>query len=301
MVEKAALNNKIKRFLLHHLPEPGTFPTSIEGFNIVRREVCARTDSCFEKPLAGLGIQGTKHSFMAGHEYVYGANHSIVAAVDMPVSSYIEGISQENPFLFLYLYLDTALLSSLIFEIGADGQPGGSPASSISVAESDPDLMQMFLRLLELTEKPGQITMRAPMMLRELHYLLLIGSHGKMLRKLYTPGTHNNQVVKAIAWIRENYKAPINIDMLARQAGMSLASLYRHFRRFTGLSPLQYQKQLRLHEARRMMISGHENASFAAISVGYESVPQFNRDYKKLFGEPPFRDINRRKATALSE
>lgn len=134
------------------------------------------------------------------------------------------------------------------------------------------------------------------MMLRELHYLLLISPHGKILRQLNTPGTQNNQVVQAINWIRENYKIPMRVESLARQVNMSTANLHRHFKLLTGLSPLQYQKQLRLHEAQRLMLVENERASSAALSVGYESITQFNREYKRVFGEPPLRDMNRRRS-----
>lgn len=133
------------------------------------------------------------------------------------------------------------------------------------------------------------------MMLRELHYLLLVSPHGKILRQLNTPGTQNNQVVQAINWIRANYKIPMRVDSLARQVNMSTANLHRHFKLLTGLSPLQYQKRLRLHEAQRLMLMESERASSAALSVGYESITQFNREYKRVFGEPPLRDINRRR------
>ncbi len=290
----AALNGDIKKILLRHMPLPGLYPTRICGFNLVRREDNINIENCFEKPLAGLVIQGTKHSFMIGSEYSYGENQSIVAAVDMPIASYVTGASPENPFLFLYLYLDKELLSSLSMEMNLPGSLTGFSETSVSIADADSDLLEMFLRLLRLNEKPEQIAMRAPMMLREIHYLLLMGPHGKILGQLHYPGSQNHQVVKAINWIRENFKSPMYVETLARQVGMSVASMHRHFKKFTGLSPLQYQKRLRLYEARRLMLVEQERVSSVAYAVGYESVTQFNRDYKKFFGEPPLRDKNRR-------
>ena len=170
--------------------------------------------------------------------------------------------------------------------------------AGVSVADADPDILAMFLRLLELLEKPEQIRIRAPMMLRELHYLLLVSPHGDLLRRLNTPGTRNNQVVQAVNWIRRNYRMPLRIETLARQVNMSTANLHRRFKLLTGLSPLQYQKQLRLHEARRLMLFENERVSDAAFTVGYESVTQFNREYKRIFGEPPLRDMNRRRSAS---
>ncbi len=271
------------------------YPTRIGGFNLVRKEDANISESCFEKPFVGLVVQGTKHSFMGGHEYQYTVNQSIVAGVDMPVSSRVLNPTHETPFLFICLYLDRELLASLAFEMKDSFCRPYKPASGVSIADADADLCEMFLRLLELNEKPEQIAMRAPMMLRELHYLLLAGPHGNLLRNLHTPGRQNNQVVQAIQWIRDNFKSPMRVEALAKYAGMSVASLHRHFKTFTGLSPLQYQKQLRLFEAQRLMVMENQKASSAAFEVGYESLAQFNRDYKKIFGQPPLRDLNRRR------
>lgn len=294
----AQLHEELKEKLLLHLDSPRLLPTAIGGLNLVRREDESAPEKCFEKPLVGLVVQGTKHSFMAGREYVYTENQSVVAGVDMPIASYVENPTPENPFLFVYLYLDRKLLSSLSMEM-KDSLPHDEEESpGVSVADADADIMAMFLRLVELLDKPDQLTFRAPMMLKELHYLLLISPHGPLLRRLNTPGTLNHQVLQAINWIRENYKVPLRVETLARQVNMSASNLHRHFKLLTGLSPLQYQKQLRLYEAQRLMLLEHERASSAALSVGYESVTQFNREYKRVFGEPPLRDMNRRRTTS---
>lgn len=290
------LNDELKQKLLLYLQHPGIYPTAIEGFNLVRREDVGAPENCFEKPLVGLVIQGAKHSLMGGQEYAYTENQSVVAGVDMPISSYVINPTPEPPFLFLYLYLDKQLLSSLVLDMKQDVAGAPETNTSVSIAETSPDILEMFLRLLELLEKPEQIPIRAPMMLRELHYLLLISPHGNILRQLNTPGTQNNQIVQAISWIRENYRTPMRVESLARQVSMSTANLHRHFKQLTGFSPLQYQKQLRLHEAHRLMLVENERVSSAALSVGYESVTQFNREYKRVFGEPPLRDVNRRRA-----
>lgn len=292
----AQLNHELKQKLLKYLEIPCIYPTAIKGLNLVRREDVGAPENCFEKPLVGLVIQGAKHSLIGGEEYVYTENQSIVAGVDMPISSYVINPTHEKPFLFLYLYLDKQLLSSLALEMKQDFAETPETITSVSIADADADILEMFLRLLELHEKPKQIPLRAPMMLRELHYLLLISPHGNLLRQLNTPGTQNNQVVQAINWIRENYKAQMRVESLARQVNMSTANLHRHFKLLTGISPLQYQKQLRLYEAQRLMLVENERASSAALNVGYESVTQFNREYKRIFGEPPLRDMTRRRA-----
>lgn len=292
----AQLNAELKQKLLHYLKTPCIYPTAIQGFNLARREESGKPENCFERPLVGLVVQGAKHSLMGGKEYVYTENQSIVAGVDMPIASYVINPTHEKPFLFLYLYLDRQMLSSLALDMKQPFSSDAETTSSISIADTNTDILEMFLRLLELHEKPEQIPLRAPMMLRELHYLLLISPHGHLLRQLNTPGTQNNQVVQAITWIREHYKTPMRVASLARQVNMSTANLHRHFKLLTGLSPLQYQKQLRLYEAQRLMLVENERASSAALSVGYESVTQFNREYKRIFGEPPLRDMHRRRS-----
>lgn len=289
------LQQELKEKLLHYLDAPCILPTAIEGLHLVRREEGGTPEQCFEKPLVGLVVQGTKHSFMAGQQYVYAEGQSVVSGVDMPIASYVENPSHEHPFLFVYLYLDKKLLTSLAVEMKNVLPPRDEESPGVSVADADTDISETFLRLVTLLEKPEQIPFRAPMMLRELHYLLLISPHGNLLRQLNTPGTQNNQIVQAINWIRENYRNPLRVDALARHVNMSASNLHRHFKLLTGLSPLQYQKQLRLYEAQRLMLIEHERASSAALSVGYESVTQFNREYKRVFGEPPLRDMNRRR------
>ena len=153
-------------------------------------------EKCFEKPLVGLVVQGTKHSHMGGREYVYSTNQSIVAAVDMPISSYVEDPTPERPFLFCYCYLDKALLASLAAEMPPAEATDADDVTGVSIADTPPDILEMFLRLLELLDKPEQIPFRAPMMLRELHYLLLISPHGRILRKMNTPGTPNHQACR---------------------------------------------------------------------------------------------------------
>lgn len=292
------LNEELKQKLVQYLTTPCIYPSSIEGFYLARREDAGAPEQCFEKPLAGLVVQGTKHSLMGGREYAYTENQCVVAGVDLPISSYVINSSPEKPFLFLYFYLDKHVLSSLALEMEQHLPDILEDCPGVSIADAGSDIMEMFLRLVELLEKPEQIPLRAPMMLRELHYLLLLSPHGNILRQLNTPGTQNNQAVEAIDWIRKNYKISMRVESLARQVHMSTANLHRHFKSLTGLSPLQYQKQLRLYEAQRLMLVENERVSHAALSVGYESVTQFNREYKRIFGEPPLRDMNRRRAVA---
>lgn len=292
------INEKLKEILLRHLEKPDARASAVSGLNLVRREAVNSSERCFEKPLASIIVQGSKHSTVGAQEFRIHANQCLVSGVDMPSTSYVIDPTPEKPFLSLFFYLDRQILSDLVMEMEPEERPSFMGEQSVSVAEAEPEFMETMLRLVELLDKPKQIPIRAPIIMRELHYLLLIGPQGGALQGLYTRGSQNNQVVQAIALMRQNIATPLRMDALARQVSMSVSSLHRHFKSITGFSPLQYHKQLRLYEAQRLMLMENERAASAALSVGYESVTQFNREYKRMFGEPPHRDINRRRCTA---
>lgn len=278
---------------------PGVYPTAVSGLTLVRREAVNSSERCFDKPLASIIVQGGKHSVIGTREYHIRENQCLVTGVDMPSSSYTVDSAPEKPFLSLFFYLDRQILTDLVMEMEPENRPAFMGGQGVSVEEAEPELLEGVLRLAELLDKPKQITVRAPLILRELHYLLLIGPQGGILQGLYTRGSQNNQVIEAISLLKRNIAAPVRIDALARQVNMSISSLHRHFKSITGFSPLQYHKQLRLYEAQRLMLMENERAASAALSVGYESVTQFNREYKRMFGEPPHRDVNRRRRYSL--
>jgi AraC-like DNA-binding protein len=258
----------------------------------IRRDEVNQPENCFHKPLVGVIVQGFKRSIIGSEEYRYGENQCLVAGVDLPSVSYITVASPEQPFLGLSLSLDKYLITQLAAEIPPSSRPGNGSYKGISIAEVDPDVLDAFLRLAELHEKPEQIPVLAPMIIREIHYRLLIGPQGERLRMVNTLGTQSNQIAKSITWLRDNYKEPLQVDELAKKVNMATSTFHRHFREVTTISPLQFQKRLRLYEAQRMMLAEDEDATMAALAVGYESSTQFNREYKRLFGEPPHRHVS---------
>lgn len=293
----AAINAELKQLLLSHLHGPTILQTAVEGLTLVRREAANRSERCFEKPLASILVQGRKHSVIGARAFDIAENQCLVSGVDLPSTSYAVEPTPETPFLSLFFHLNKQMIADLVMEMGQDFPPGSHEDSlGMAVADAEPDFLEGALRLVKLLDTPEQIPMRGGMILRELHYLLLIGPHGGILRRLHTRGTQNNRIAQAISLLRHNVAAPLRLDDLARQVHMSVSSLHRHFKKMTGFSPLQYHKQLRLYEAQRLMLAKNENAAGAAAAVGYESVTQFNREYKRLFGEPPRRDICRRAA-----
>ena len=294
----AMINRKLKEVILRHMETPDARPSAISGLTLVRRDQTNSSERCFEKPLASVVVQGSKQSTIGMQQYVLRENQCLVSAVDMPSISYAVDPSAERPFLSLFFYLDKKILTELISEMDPEERPAFQAGRGVSVADAEPDFLDALLRLAELLDKPKQIAVRAPIIMRELHYLLLIGPQGSTLQGLYTSGSQDSQIVQAISIMKRNIASPLRMDALAKQVSMSISSLHRHFKSITGFSPLQYHKQLRLYEAQRLMLVENERAAAAALAVGYESVTQFNREYKRMFGEPPHRDITLRRSFA---
>ena len=294
-MELARTNALLRENVLRRMPEPGNLATEVKGLTFSRRQETNCTACGFGRPSVAIVIQGAKCAVIGTQEYRYGENQYLVAGVDMPNAFYIVNPSAEKPFLSISLNLDGYLLTQLAAEVPPAVSAESRPCQGVSVSDADADLLGAFLRLAALLDKPEQIAVRAPMIIREIHYLLLIGPRGNDLRQLNTLGTQSNQIAQAISWLRDNYKTPLQVEELARKVNMATSTFHRHFKEITGLSPLQYHKRLRLHEAQRLMLTEDQNASSASLSVGYESGTQFNREYKRLFGEPPHRDMSQRR------
>lgn len=286
-LEKA--NALLKETLLPLLPKAGKFPTAIEGFSLIRREVSNHTENCFSKPSVGVIVQGNKRSIIGSEEYCYGAKQCIVSGVDMPSSFYVVDASPEHPFLGLSLNLDKYLITRLAAEIPSPPPYSSNTGKGVSIYDVSVDILNAFLRLVNLLDGPEQIPFLAPMIIKEIHYRLLIGPQGDCLRRCNTVGTQSNQIAQAITWLRDNFKEPLYVDSLAQKVHMATSTFHRHFKEVTSLSPLQFHKRLRLYEAQRLMLAENEDASSASIAVGYESPTQFNREYKRLFGDSPHR------------
>ncbi len=292
----ARINRKLREVILRHMEAPDVRPSAVNGLTLVRRDETNSSERCFEKPLTSVVVQGSKQSTIGMQEYMLRENQCLVSAIDMPSISYAVDPSSEKPFLSLFFYLDKRILTELISEMEPEERPVFQAGRGVSVADAEPEFLEALLRLAELLDKPKQIAVRAPIIMRELHYLLLVGPQGSTLQGLYTRGSQDSQIVQAISIMKQNIANPLRMDALAKQVSMSISSLHRHFKSITGFSPLQYHKQLRLYEAQRLMLVENERAATAAMAVGYESVTQFNREYKRMFGEPPHRDITLRRS-----
>ncbi|WP_301218060.1 AraC family transcriptional regulator [uncultured Desulfovibrio sp.] len=293
-VPLAATLERLAALLCRELPEDGRRAAPGGMFFLVRHDRPSLGGHCFEKPLASLVVQGGKRILLGSREVAIHAGQSMVAAVDLPSATLSMEAPPERPFLSLFFLLDRRILSDLLLELPAGGVGEAAPAG-VSVTDATPDYADAMLRLAALLETPDRLAVLAPIFLRELHGLLLLGPHGGVLRALYARGSKNRQIIEAIAYLRRNLTQPLRVEDVAREAHMSVSSLHRHFKGVTGFSPLQFRKKLRLHEALRLMLTENERAATAAAAVGYESVTQFTREYKRMFGEPPHRDIARRR------
>ena len=192
--------------------------------------------------------------------------------------------------------LDRRIIAQLMAEDPSIVAAGEGDWNPVVVDEAGKELLQAFVRLVELLDTPSRIPVLAPMILREIHYYLLCGSQGRCLRLFSTTGTQANQIAEAISWLREHYADSLNMEDLARRVNMAPSTFNRHFKQVTSLSPLQFQKRLRLYEAERLMLLEGRDAGTAALIVGYESGSQFNREYKRQFGAPPRRDVTQKRS-----
>lgn len=293
--KKKFLLSMLRDFLLIHTESAGIFETIIEGLSFVRKDDVCHSSKCFSRPMATLIIQGEKRITLGSRELDIHIGQCLVTCVDTPSASIILNATPQTPFLCVSFLLDRKILTDLLLEMPPETRPQRPEYMRMPVMDASAGLIAAFLRFSELTVRPEAVPILAPLLQRELHYLLLAGPQGGILRDLYMNGARDNRILDAISWLKQHTQISISVEQLAKKVHMSVSSLHRHFKNITGLSPLQYHKQLRLYEAQRLMLVENERADMAALAVGYESITQFNREYKRMFGEPPHRDIMRRK------
>lgn len=268
---------------------PGTVETAISNVAItLARQTTPRAIGVFQ-PRFCLVLQGAKEVTIGEQRLRYDPSNYFIASLEVPASGCIIEASASHPYIGLSMALDPDALAALITDAPArtDGETVSFAVSPVTTQLLDP-----WLRLMALLDAPRDIAVLAPMIEREILYRLLQGPQGSALRQIARSDSRLGQVRRAIAWIRDHYDQPLRIEALAELAGMSAASFHRHFKAATAMSPLQYQKCLRLQQARRLLIA-NQDATGAAYAVGYESASQFSREYARLFGLPPARDAMR--------
>jgi AraC-like DNA-binding protein len=241
--------------------------------------------------------QGRKQVALGEQMFDYGAGQHLVVSVDLPVIGCVKEASADAPYLCLRLDLDLDLCAEMLLKYPA---PRAEAGLGVAIGDTQPDLIDAAIRLLSLNDAPDHVGELAPLIEREIVYRLLQGPQGCCIRRVLQSENHHRHVGRAITWIKENYDRPIRIEDVASISGMSASSLHQHFREATTMSPLQYQKRLRLEEARRLIMIKSLDAASAGHSVGYDSPSQFSREYKRLFGAPPQRDIERLRQSPIA-
>lgn len=242
--------------------------------------------------------QGSKEVLLGDTRYQYDPAHYLLATVELPVVSQVIEASQERPYLSLRLKLDPTLVGSVMVEAGHFSPRSHADVRAINVSPLDASLLDAVVRLVRLLDTPAEAPFLAPLITREIVYRLLMGEQGDRLRHIAVQGGHTHRIARAIERLRKEFDQPLRIDGIARELGMSVSSFYHHFKAVTAMSPLQFQKQMRLQEARRLMLGEGLNAASAGYRVGYNDASHFNREYKRLFGLPPLRDVERLREAA---
>jgi AraC-like DNA-binding protein len=290
---KAAATSALARAIGRFARTDGDHNTAIPALTLHRRRTPTEPLHCIYNLGLGVVAQGDKQVLVGGASIDYGPGQSMVTTIDLPVVSHVKRASAAEPFLGMMLTLDVRTIVQLSSEI--DGAPPRRDESqrSISFEALDVPLLDALVRLVNLLNDPTLVSRLAPLIQQEIVIRLLTGPHGSQLRHLATAGSPRQQIAKAVAWLKQNFAKTLSGDDLADRAHMSPSTFRQHFRNLTGLSPLQYQKQLRLQEARQLMLNQKLDAGGAAVLVGYESPSQFSREYSRLFGAPPQRDVTR--------
>ncbi|WP_320073073.1 AraC family transcriptional regulator [Nostoc sp. MG11] len=237
--------------------------------------------------------QGSKEVLLGSDRYQYDPMHYLLATAELPVISQILEASKEKPYLSVRLDLDPALVSSVMVEAGHLLSQRGANVKAIDVSPLEVNLLDAMVRLVRLLDSPAEAHVLASLIKREIIYRLLIGEQGSRLRHIAVLGGYTHYIARAVERLRKDFNEPLRIENIARELGMSVSGFHHHFKSVTAMSPLQFQKQLRLQEARRLMLGENLDATSAAYRVGYDDASHFNREYKRLFGTPPMRDVER--------
>lgn len=273
--------------------------TPIPGLRLTRVEAPMVIRSVY-RPCFCAVLQGAKLSVLGEQAYHYGAGQILVASIDVPVTARIMEASAAKPYLAMSLEIDVAALAELLPAAAEAGVSEEKAFSALHTSALENDLLDAVGRLLNLIDQPSDIAVLAPLIQREIMWRLLNGPLGPMLRHVSLRDSQAARVGRAAAWVREHFNQPLRVGELADMVGMSLASFHRHFKAVTTLSPVQFQKLVRLQEARRMLLENHE-VSAVGYAIGYESTSHFSRDYRRQFGAPPGRDIAALRAKVARE
>jgi AraC-like DNA-binding protein len=273
----------------------------LPGLHLYRHSMPLERVYSLVDPSVCVVAQGCKEFFLGESRYRYDPFHYLLVTVDLPSIGQVLEASQERPFLSLRLSLDPGLVSSVLLEAGYASSRKPAGIRAIDVSALDANLLEATVRLTRLLDSPSEVPIILPLITREIVYRLLMGEQGDRLRHLTRLGESSSPIAQAVKRLHQDFDQPLRVEQLARELGMSVSGFHQHFKVVTALSPLQFQKRLRLQEARRLMLSEDLDAQAAAYRVGYQDASHFNREYKSLFGFPPMRDVQRLREGVLSD
>ena len=289
----------LKSAIAQFTPGDGFHATGIPGLSLMRFSRPTEPTHGLIQPTLCIVAQGKKRTIAGDRIMAYDAANFLVVSADTPIIGQVMEASPEEPYLCFKLDLDPAAITELLIDVGGIGGGAAEADASISVSPLTPELVDAAARLVRLLASPDDIRVLAPLVKRELFYRVLQTDQATRLQQIALAESRLQQVNRAIGWIKANYRDSFAIETVAAEARMSPSSLHVHFKAVTAMSPLQYQKQLRLQEARRLMLSEALDAASAGHRVGYDSPSQFSREYARTFGAPPLRDVARLKAGDL--
>jgi len=293
----APLTTAIDRYTRAHADSTGIARTRIPGMTLLRATGTRDVKYVIECPLVCLVAQGAKHVTMGGASFTVAAGDSMIVSSNIPTLTRIATASRNVPYLSFSLRLDPALIADCLTEMNT--LPDVEHPSTLQCTDSE--VSDVALRMINLHDHPASLPHLRDSLVREMHHWLLVGRHGEAIAHLGFPDSHTTRIARAIEVIRAEFATAISVERLAGVAGMSPSTFHHHFRAQTSLSPLQFQKQLRLIEARRLMLAHGQTSSAAAFTVGYASVQQFTREYRRLFGLPPLRETEEARRVPHSE
>ncbi|MHA6206263.1 AraC family transcriptional regulator N-terminal domain-containing protein [Dyella soli] len=282
---------EIRALILRHA-KAGDGATSLANVRLRKSEAVTWPINSVCEPAFALVAQGKKRTALGDMAFEYGSGHYLIASVDLPVVGGVVRATRAEPYLGFVMTLNPATIATLMLEIASDDRRAGEPLG-LAVSRASPDLLDAVARVLRLLSRPKDVAVLAPMLEREILWRLLTGEQGAMLRQIGLAGSRLSQIRRAIHWIRVHYSEPLATTELAQVVGMSDSSFHRHFRAVTSMSPLQYQKRIRLQEARSRLLADAGVIASVGYDVGYESPSQFSREYSRLFGVPPGKDMAR--------
>ncbi|GES50104.1 AraC family transcriptional regulator [Rhizobium sp. NBRC 114257] len=295
----SALKDAITQFIeANDGGDNGVFPTGIDGLLIMRSTEPKMPHAMIYRPALCVILQGAKQLMLNDRVIYYAEMQALIISIELPAAGRVVQASVEKPYMAISLEFDVGMMREVMEQLDKPPKPAGGAQLGIFVENLGNELADCLVRLTRLLSHPSAIPVLYPAIMREICFWLLTGPNGGEVCKLVLPDGQTRRIADAIRLLRDNFTEPVRIEQLAAVARMSPSSFHQHFKTLTSMTPLQYQKQMRLLEARRLMVAGHANVESAAYRVGYESASQFSREYTRMFGTPPKRDVTEMRMAA---